>query len=814
LNFAGGVTGPGASGTLTIASGATLCLGGTAGSTSATCNGGTTSTTAITMPVFQTYTFNSASTVRYLSDTATTISAAPAYGNLYLTPTLTADRAYTVSNGLTVNGSLEINPTAASGYRLTATLGGNSTVAATGTTTITGTTSALSTLDTGSNYSFSSGAIVIGAAGTLTANNSTITASGTLSTIFSNAGTFTAGGSTLVLSGTGNFTLTTATTFNNLSVTGTPTTSNNMTINGTLAVSGSGNFSPSGGAVTMATTSWAVTNSATLVFSGLTISETPTAQSNVSFAVGGALTVNSGITFAPSGGTITLNNGASIVNNGGATTNCVFQGLTIASGATVTSSTAFSIAGTLTNSSTATFNPTGLITMSAASSGITNSGTSLLFDGGLTISTTPTAQSQYNTSFSVDGTFTIGAGVTFAPTSGTITFTSGSIVNNNNLTFNSLTISTGTVTSGSSFSVIGNWTNNGTFNQSAGTVTFNGSGAQAITGTNNNFTNLSITAASTRTVTITSDAVLSVAANGTLTLTGADASNKLSLVASSTNPWRLQVSTTNPTFNISYIVVDNSDASGYQEIDASDGTNSGTNTTNWNFGGGGPSGCYWVGGTSTAWETGGNWSGCAGVGGVPATSDTVTIVTGSYQPTLSSTVTIAGMTLTSGTLTIAASYTLNNTGNWTNNGGTLTATSGTVNFNGSGAQIISGTTTFYNLSITTSSARTVTFIGGATTISIASNGSLTFQGASNNLLTLRSDNQAVWNLQVSSTNTTVSVTYANVSYSNAAGYKQIVADGGTNVDSGNNTNWLFGTASDQNKMFNFGGLNLEGLNIN
>ncbi len=103
----------------------------------------------------------------------------------------------------------------------------------------------------------------------------------------------------------------------------------------------------------------------------------------------------------------------------------VFQNLTIASGATVTTSSDFSIAGTLTNSSTATFNPsTGTITMSAAGSTISNSGTSLLFNN-LTIAATPTAQTQYNTSFKVFGALTVNSGVTFAPTGGTITMNNG-----------------------------------------------------------------------------------------------------------------------------------------------------------------------------------------------------------------------------------------------------------------------------------------------------------------------------------------------------------------------------------------------------
>jgi len=304
---------------------------------------------------------------------------------------------------------------------------------------------------------------------------------------------------------------------------------------------------------------WTIANNGTLVFSGLTISGTPSSQSNTSFKVAGALTVNSGVTFAPTGGVITMNTGGSIVNNGGATTNLVFQGLTIAAGATVTTSSSFNVAGTLTNSSTATFNPSGgTITMTSAASSISNSGTSLTFSG-LTIAATPTSQAQYNTSFKVAGALTVNSGVTLAPTGGVITMnTGGSIVNNGgattNLVFQGLTIATGTTTSSSSFSVKGDWTNNGTFNQSAGIVTFNGSGAQQLTGTNNNFFGLSITAAAARTVTITPTSTLSIAANGSLNLQGANGSNLLTLQSGGAD-WNLYLSTTNTTQSISYVSV-------------------------------------------------------------------------------------------------------------------------------------------------------------------------------------------------------------------------------------------------------------------
>ena len=182
-----------------------------------------------------------------------------------------------------------------------------------------------------------------------------------------------------------------------------------------------------------------ITATGPTTFSGLTIAATPTSQAqyNTSFSVAGVLTVNGGITFAPTGGTITMS----------------------AVGSTITA--------------------TGPTTFS-----------------GLTIAATPTSQAQYNTSFSVAGVLTVSGGITFAPTGGTITFNSGASISNlGTLTFNNLTIAnSASVSSSSNFNIAGNYTNSGSFALSNNTVTFNAtSGTKTINSTgatNDDFYNI------------------------------------------------------------------------------------------------------------------------------------------------------------------------------------------------------------------------------------------------------------------------------------------------------------------------------------
>jgi len=199
------ITGPGGlNGSLVIGASGALCLGGTTGATNSTCNSGATQTVVRNLPAFSIYSFNSTSTVRYLSDAAQTVDRDPTYGNLILSPTITAGRVYTFESGsVSVNGDLTIQPNAASALALTVNLAGNVTVASSKTTTITRSGSATSTLDlrpASTDYNLATGHLTIATGGTLDAGGSAslITVSGD----YTNNGTFTAGTSKVLLNAT------------------------------------------------------------------------------------------------------------------------------------------------------------------------------------------------------------------------------------------------------------------------------------------------------------------------------------------------------------------------------------------------------------------------------------------------------------------------------------------------------------------------------------------------------------------------------------------------------------------------------------
>ncbi|MET0751826.1 MAG: Calx-beta domain-containing protein [Pyrinomonadaceae bacterium] len=147
------------------------------------------------------------------------------------------------------------------------------------------------------------------------------------------------------------------------------------------------------------------------------------------------------------------------------------------------------------------------------------------------------------------------------------------------------------------------------------------------------------------------------------------------------------------------------------------------------------------------------------------------------------------------TLTVASTGLLNDRGNW-DNSGIFIANGGTVSLNGTGAQAISGNTTFNNLSAATATARTLTFAATSTT---TVNANLTLTGASGNLLSLRSSNLDVaWNLVAPSTQT---VNFVDVRDSNASGGQTVRATNSTNT--ANNVNWSFtaGTLSFKNAPY-------------
>lgn len=148
--------------------------------------------------------------------------------------------------------------------------------------------------------------------------------------------------------------------------------------------------------------------------------------------------------------------------------------------------------------------------------------------------------------------------------------------------------------------------------------------------------------------------------------------------------------------------------------------------------------------------------------------------------------------------------------NWTCYG-SLNAGTSTVYLNGSGAQTVTGETNFYNLDITTTTAKTVTFTQDAI-VNILSGGNVNFEGASGNLLTLTSSSLAPWYLRLDPA-ATYSISYVNVSESNAGGYQTIYANDGTVTDGGLNINWVF-AAPGTEILMNFNGINLNGVDIN
>lgn len=152
-------------------------------------------------------------------------------------------------------------------------------------------------------------------------------------------------------------------------------------------------------------------------------------------------------------------------------------------------------------------------------------------------------------------------------------------------------------------------------------------------------------------------------------------------------------------------------------------------------------------------------------------------------------------------------------GNFNNTGGSFTPGTRTVTLDGAAAQqFIAGGTgagkTLYNLTITNASVDGVTFNdsltldAGGTFADNTPNSKLTFHetsaytfpnfdidGAVGQRITLVSSNPGTaWLLNVAAAVPTV--TYVNVSDSDASGGSQIIANDGTSLDSGGNTNWL------------------------
>ncbi|MCK4918959.1 MAG: hypothetical protein KAS01_01080, partial [Candidatus Pacebacteria bacterium] len=138
----------------------------------------------------------------------------------------------------------------------------------------------------------------------------------------------------------------------------------------------------------------------------------------------------------------------------------------------------------------------------------------------------------------------------------------------------------------------------------------------------------------------------------------------------------------------------------------------------------------------------------------------------------------------SGKLQMDTDTTLTVSGTWTNTAGE-NLTAGTVILDGTSQSVI-GNTNFYNLTKNVTSTDTLTFGNGTTQIII---GTMDLQGASGNLLSLRSDSTPIqWSIDPQGTRT---ISYLDVKDSNNINATVIDASGLNITDSDNNTNWLF-----------------------
>lgn len=141
------------------------------------------------------------------------------------------------------------------------------------------------------------------------------------------------------------------------------------------------------------------------------------------------------------------------------------------------------------------------------------------------------------------------------------------------------------------------------------------------------------------------------------------------------------------------------------------------------------------------------------------------------------------LTIGTGTTLSCAGYTVY-CGGGLSRIGTLTHGNNTFNFNGNGT--ISGSTIFYNFTCDTSDV-TLTFTAG-TTQTVSNN--LIFDGIVDHPVVLVSSNPTNhWNLKWDGSVSTIN--YCSVTDCDASSGTQIVATDGTNIDGGNNHNWLF-----------------------
>jgi hypothetical protein len=793
-------------GTLLLNSGSTLQIGGTN-----------------TFPInYTTNTLTATSTVEY-NGTNQTVTAL-SYSKL----TLSGSATKTITGLASIGSDFTTSGTAATGAASTGiTIGGNVTLGS-GTTFNAGTSLthnvAGNWTNNGATYSFTTGNTVNfnstaadqainGTAASQTFNNITVNKTGrtlsvggsttsltaaaftitagtftapttlNISGNFANSGTFTHNSGTATFNGGAAQTLNSGgSSFNNVSITNTVTgvslLTNNLTVAGTFTLNGAGGFSAATltntvtGAATLTSGTYTAStaaqtfnggltvNGGTMTGSSGTITTTSLTQSSGTItAPGSAGTFNvsgdwnrTGGTFTHNSGTVTFNGSSSNSISGSATS--AFNNLTVNKGSSI--STVLEATGPM--STTALTLTNGLLRLTHASATATPSGT---------LAIPATAGLEINGG-------TLNAGTGSVTNSGLFRVVTGA-ASIGTASGNALTSASGSTTDiqGGTLTVSGRIQNtSGSFAQSGGTITLCTVGNAS--GSIGNFdmsatTNVNITNGTIINRLAPTFNAINILSGGTKTITGGtfqigDASTTASqtfLLSSAISLYNLTVNNTNAPIaklNANITVSNNLTLSG-GTYDANTYTSTITNLVTV------PTGATYLASTGTQTLSAG-----------------LTVSGGTFTGS-SGTVTTSNMTLSSGTFT-APSGTFNVSGNWTKSGGTFTHNSGTVVLNGSN-QTLSGSTDFYSFNKTVTSGATLTLPASATQ-TFAVGGTLTLQGAANNLLKIVSSAPGTQALINPSSTTRV------IDNNNANG---TVITATNSYDAGNLTNWAFSAAN-------------------
>ncbi len=336
---------------------------------------------------------------------------------------------------------------------------------------------------------------------------STFTINGTYNQTAGNTNLNTGG--TIVLSGSG------TTTLNNLIISGTtsfnPSVSFSIAGNFTNSSNASTSFTPSAGTLTFSGSSLQTiggSGTGTLTFRNITVGSGSGVTTALSFDIIGNLTNSSagisGSSFDATGGTITLSSNGTQTLTGAGAGSFNFNNLTISGSTTFAPAADFSVDGNLTNSSTATntVNATaGTFSAGTGSTTINGSGTGLVNLNAVTIPASCRLSSAV--SFAIAGNLTNNSngvsGSSLNLTGGTLSFNGSSTQNisgsgSGALNFNGITVASGaSVSCGQSINITGDITNssngilNWSFNQTAGTTTISGAAAQSLSGAGTGF---------------------------------------------------------------------------------------------------------------------------------------------------------------------------------------------------------------------------------------------------------------------------------------------------------------------------------------